>query len=131
MFILFILFLYISLYFMTTMIIFLIMVYSNNTFFEIWKFYFFIISVFLPPLPTTSTYLENIFVLWNFCSRKKWLKIVLLRKKVFLKKVLKKRYSLKKVFLEISQNSQENACVRVSFLNKVAGSGTGVSLSIL
>ena len=131
MFILFILFLYISLYFMTTMIIFLIMVYSNNTFFEIWKFYFFIISVFLPPLPTTSTYLENIFVLWNFCSRKKWLKIVLLRKKVFLKKVLKKRYSLKKVFLEISQNSQENACVRVSFLNKVAGSGTGVFLSIL
>ena len=26
----------------------------------------------------------------------------------------------KKVFLEISQNSQENTCARVSFLNKVA-----------
>ena len=27
--------------------------------------------------------------------------------------------SIKKVFLEISQNSQENTCARVSFLNKV------------
>ena len=27
--------------------------------------------------------------------------------------------SVKKVFLEISQNSQENTCARVSFLNKV------------
>ena len=44
----------------------------------------------------------------------------------------------KKVFLEISQNSQENTCARVSFFNKVAGlclqlnkkrdSGTGVFL---
>ena len=31
------------------------------------------------------------------------------------------RCSVKKVFLEISQNSQENTCVRDSFLNKVAG----------
>ena len=30
-----------------------------------------------------------------------------------------KRCSLKKVFLEISQNSQENTCVRVSFLIKM------------
>ena len=29
--------------------------------------------------------------------------------------------SVKKVFLEILQNSQENTCVRVSFFNKVAG----------
>ena len=29
--------------------------------------------------------------------------------------------SVKKVFLEISQNSQENTCARVSFFNKVAG----------
>ena len=29
--------------------------------------------------------------------------------------------SVKKVFLEISQNSQENPCTRVSFFNKVAG----------
>ena len=31
------------------------------------------------------------------------------------------RCSVKKVFLEISQNSQENTSARVSFLNKVAG----------
>ena len=31
------------------------------------------------------------------------------------------RCSIKKVFLEISQNSQENTCSRVSFFNKVAG----------
>ena len=29
------------------------------------------------------------------------------------------RCSVKKVFLEISQNSQENTCARVSFFNKV------------
>ena len=29
--------------------------------------------------------------------------------------------SVKKVFLKVSQNSQENACASVSFLNKVAG----------
>ena len=32
-----------------------------------------------------------------------------------------KRCAVKKVFLEISQNSQENTCARVSFFNKVAG----------
>ena len=31
------------------------------------------------------------------------------------------RRSVIKVFLEISQNSQENTCARVSFLNKIAG----------
>ena len=31
-----------------------------------------------------------------------------------------RRFSLKKVFLEIWQNSQENTCARVSFFNKVA-----------
>ena len=31
------------------------------------------------------------------------------------------RCSVKKEFLEISQNSQENNCARVSFFNKVAG----------
>ena len=30
------------------------------------------------------------------------------------------RYSVKQVFLEISQNSQENTCTRVCFFNKVA-----------
>ena len=32
-----------------------------------------------------------------------------------------RRYSSKKMLLKISQNSQENKYVRVSFLNKVAG----------
>ena len=31
------------------------------------------------------------------------------------------RCSVKKMFLEISQNSQENTCARVSFIDKVAG----------
>ena len=31
------------------------------------------------------------------------------------------RYSAKEMFLKILQNSQENTCVGVSFLNKVAG----------
>ena len=33
------------------------------------------------------------------------------------------RCSVKKVFLEISQNSQENTCARISFLIKVQASG--------
>ena len=33
------------------------------------------------------------------------------------------RCTLEKAFLEISQNSQENTCARVSFFNKVAGLG--------
>ena len=31
------------------------------------------------------------------------------------------RCSIKKLFLEISQNSKESTCARVSFFNKVAG----------
>ena len=34
-----------------------------------------------------------------------------------------RRCSIKKVFLEISQNSQEKACARVSFLIKLQASG--------
>ena len=33
------------------------------------------------------------------------------------------RYSVKKLFLEILQNSQENTRARASFLNKVVGHG--------
>ena len=50
------------------------------------------------------------------------------------------RCSLKKVFLEILQNSQESTCVRVSFFNKIAGlradtllkkrPGTGVNFPV-
>ena len=34
-----------------------------------------------------------------------------------------RRCSVKKVFLEISQNSQENTCARVSFLTKLQTQG--------
>ena len=34
-------------------------------------------------------------------------------------KAVVRRHSVKKVFLELSQNSQENICVRVSFLIKL------------
>ena len=35
--------------------------------------------------------------------------------------------SIKKVFFEISQNSQENTCTRVSFLIKLQASGLQLS----
>ena len=38
---------------------------------------------------------------------------------VKLSEAVVQRYSLKKVFLKTSQNSQENTCVRVSFLIKL------------
>ena len=41
---------------------------------------------------------------------------------LFLEAVVQ-RCSVKKVFLETSQNSQENTCVRVSFLLKLQASG--------
>ena len=43
------------------------------------------------------------------------------------------RCSVKKMFLENSQNSEENTCARVSFLIKLQDldSGTGVFLRIL
>ena len=41
------------------------------------------------------------------------------------------RCSVKKVFLEMLQNSQENTCARVSFLIKLQAPGTGVFLGIL
>ena len=52
------------------------------------------------------------FSLWPFHSRHK--------KKIF-KKAVVQMCSVKKMFFEISRNSQENTCARVSFLNKVAG----------
>ena len=58
-----------------------------------------------------------------------------------LKETVAKSCSVKKVFLEVSQNSQENTCARVSFLIKLQASGlqlyqkrdsgTGVFLRIL
>ena len=41
------------------------------------------------------------------------------------------RCSEKKVFLKISQNSQENTYVRVSFLNKVAGLRLAQNIDLL
>ena len=40
-----------------------------------------------------------------------------------LKETVAKSCSVKKVFLEVSQNSQENTCARVSFLIKLQASG--------
>ena len=37
------------------------------------------------------------------------------------KEAVLQKCSVKKVFLEISEHSQENTCARVSFFNKVAG----------
>ena len=36
---------------------------------------------------------------------------------------------MKKLLLEISQNSRENTCARDSFLNKVSGAKAGVTVS--
>ena len=41
-----------------------------------------------------------------------------------------RRCSVKKVYLEISQNSQENTCARFSFFNKVAGRFLGLLMVI-
>ena len=43
-------------------------------------------------------------------------KIKALKNKVEKTEAVARTWSVKKVFLEISQNSQENTCVRVSFL---------------
>ena len=61
--------------------------------------------------------------------------------KMLLAEAVIRRYSVKKLFLEISQNSWENTCDRVSFLIKLQAlglqlyqkrdSGTGVFLSSL
>ena len=40
---------------------------------------------------------------------------------ILLTEAVVQRCSVKKVFLEVSQNSQENICARVSFFNKVTG----------
>ena len=63
---------------------------------------------------------------------------ILLDRKMDFSKAVAQRCSVKKVFLEISQNSQENTCARASFLIKLQtsalqlylkrDSGTGVFL---
>ena len=50
-------------------------------------------------------------------------KVSLFAKKVQHKEAVIQRCPVRKVFLKISQNSQENTCVRVSFLIKLQGSG--------
>ena len=40
------------------------------------------------------------------------------------------RSSVKKMFLKVSQNSQENTCARVSFLIKLQASATAIKLNI-
>ena len=53
------------------------------------------------------------------------LPVIMRRKQAFLMKYRSshRKCSIKKVFLEISQNSQENTCARVSFLMKFQASG--------
>ena len=62
-------------------------------------------------LKTVAT-LESVDILYDFC---KW------SKNVFIEAVTQK-CSVKKVFLEIWQNSQETTCARVSFLIKLQAS---------
>ena len=49
-------------------------------------------------------------------------KIKALKNKVEKAEAVARTWSVKKVFLEISQNSQENTCVRVSFLTTLQAS---------
>ena len=49
---------------------------------------------------------------------------------VKLAEAVAQRRSVKKVFLEILQNSQENNCARVSFLTKMQGSGLQLYLKM-
>ena len=53
----------------------------------------------------------------NFKKYSKKTNIEITKSKIFIEAVAQ-RYSVKKLYLEISQNSQENACARVSFLIK-------------
>ena len=63
----------------------------------------------------------SLFVLLNYCT---WFakqavfrqKNVLILAKVHISEAVARRRSVKKTFLEIQQNSQENICARVSFL---------------
>ena len=59
---------------------------------------------------------------YNFTtSSRKWFyeNYVVLNLRKHFSKAVAQRCSVKKVFLEISQNSQENTCARVSFLIKL------------
>ena len=49
--------------------------------------------------------------------------LIILRKYIKNLQAVVRRWSVKKVFLEISQNSQEDSCARVSFLLKLQASG--------
>ena len=52
--------------------------------------------------------------------------------KLLSPKAVIQRRSVEKVFVKISQNSQENTCARDSLLTKLQGvSGTGAFLEIL
>ena len=58
---------------------------------------------------------------WN-CN-KLWVTVKKFNGFIRYSQAVAQRCSWKRVFLEISQNSQENICARVSFFNKVAGLG--------
>ena len=59
----------------------------------------------------------------SFSNAKKKGKSTKVSGKFISQEAVVQRCSVKKVFLEISQNSQENPCARVSFLIKLQASG--------
>ena len=64
---------------------------------------------------SSNEFLINCFLIKPHVLHKRFL-----RRSLFLNsKVVAQRYSVKKLFLKFSQNSQENACARVSFLIKL------------
>ena len=71
------------------------------------------ISIFLLPLVNSSQIRRWVNLLaWSVICRKNYYV------KIHGPEAVIRRYSVKEVFLEISRNSQENTCARVSFLKK-------------
>ena len=65
-------------------------------------------------------FIINIWFTYVPLKKLKKLPIVIIK---WTAEAVTQRCSIKKVFLEISQNSQENTCARVSFLIKLQASG--------
>ena len=62
----------------------------------------------------------NVHLLWWLSNDRGWWQVLHVAQNI---EAVVHRCSLKKVFLEILQNSQENTCVRVSILIKLQASG--------
>ena len=83
----------------------------------------------VPKLHRAMAYCEVIFNFpaQKYCHTTNGMFIFLTRNQKNIKRgdteAVARRCSVKKVFLDISQNSQENTCVKVSFLIKLQASG--------